>query len=175
MSVTGAVGPYDLQLSFAESEPAVVVRELPPLEIAIVLATVEVAAFDQQGQLVEGVVMLTNRGDAELTLVLDTHVEELRWSIALGQSSVILAGGETVDVAITVQVAPDAFDQNPVVITVTARSAGAVPAVAPAAEAVITPRIGANAVGEHTSWPLPDAILGGFNVAAEAMGATSMN
>ena len=175
MSVTGAVGPYDLQLSFGESGPESVVGEPPPLEIAIVLTTAEVAAFDRQGQLVEGVVTLTNLGDAELALVLDTHVEELRWRIAMGQSGVILTGGETVDVPIAVEIAPDALDQNPVVVTVTAGLVDGLRTAMPAAEAVITPRIGAPAAGAHTSWPLPDAMLGGFNVAAEALGATSVN
>ena len=140
--------------------PWVAATESPPL------ATV--AAYWAEGQQVDVEMELTNGGQATLQLVLDAVTSHHAWRVSVGQAAITLGPGETATVPITVLVAPDAWADRPVQLTVRARDAdGAQRTVA----ADLVAGRDAPPLNPGRVWPLPDPLVGGLNVAWSALGA----
>jgi hypothetical protein len=167
---SGQGGDYALALDFGDAvTPAPVAP--PPVMMALSLETDTVAAFATWGQRVEGALRLENHGAVPLDLALETHVGDERWRIAPAQSRLTLAPGAESQIAVTVEVPPDAWGGRPVTLAVAAFGDTAVPVHV---EAVVTPDATAPLVSPYRAWPLPDSMLGGLDVAGAAAGGAML-
>jgi len=126
-----------------------------------------VAAYWTEGQRVSGQVELANEGDTDAQLELSTTASHYAWQPSLETSLLTLAAGEQATVPLTLEVEPDAWAGEPVEVRVTAASAaGATFSVG----TTLTAEPDAQAIGSHRAWTVPDALLGGLNVAGAALG-----
>lgn len=161
-------GPYTLTVSF-EDGPQPELPSVPPLDIAVELGDQPVAAFWTRGQRVKGIVRLINRGSEPLDLSLDARSSDFQYRADLTTSSLHLAPGADERVPLEVVVAPDAWADNPVQIAVRASVADG---GSGSATAMLIADPNALPVGDEPSFPMPELLRGGFNVAATAFGGS---
>ena len=163
-----AAGDYHLQLS----SPALVAVPPPgelPVTLSVVPDTATVSAYEEFGQRVPAMIEIANGGADPLDLALDARTSHYGWTVALDHADVSVAAGASVQVPATIVVAPDAWADIPVRITVRARDVAGAQVTA---SADVTPARDVPAVGAEQAWPVPDALLGGLDVASIAAGAT---
>ena len=129
----------------------------------------EVAAYEAFGQRVDGMLSLANTGDISLSVTLDARASDTDWTAELVQPTVEVPARTSVDVPMTIAVAPDAWADVSTRITVRASAEDG--RVATAATDIIAAR-DAVPVDAEQAWPVPDALLGGLDVASQALGAT---
>ncbi len=161
-------GDYSLDVSGG----GLIARDpLPALPLDMVLSPVvsEVAAYETFGQRVDGMLSLANTGDISLSVTLDARASDTDWTAELGQPTVEVPARASVDVPMTIAVAPDAWADVSTRITVRASAEDG--RVATAATDIIATRDAVPA-GAEQAWPVPDALLGGLDVASQALGAT---
>ena len=173
-------GDYELWLEGGQASKGVytveVDREDPfppaaalPAAVSVTLAVPNVAAYWDAGQHLDGTLTVSNNGAASEDLALDTLTSDLRWTVSLGQDHVTVAAGATVTVPLTVNIPSDAWADVPVRISV--RGADGTGAQA-TGYANVTPTADAPPVSPYQAWSVPDALLGGLDVAATALGAS---
>ncbi len=168
--VSGAIGAYTLSISAPGLEPDADPVP-PPVSMTLVPEAAEVGAYWAAGQSTSADLLLTNQGDEAVSLTLDVATSHFGWSATPAEASVALGPGETRTVGVAIAIAPDAWADEPVRITARARGddGGAVTAAT-----VITPRADTDPLRPHQAWTVPDAVLGGLDVAALALGATTI-
>ena len=98
---------------------------------------------------------------------LDTASSNDAWSVSLEQTQVDVPAGGTLDVPVTFVVPPDAWADIAVRTTVRARDAAGAQATA---FVEMTPGRDTAPVAPYQAWGVPDALLGGLNVASLALG-----
>jgi hypothetical protein len=162
---------YDLSLIFAP-EPAA--RSVPPpLPLAMSIAADQetVAAYATERQRLAATLSLTNEGTAPLDLMLDAVASHYAWQPVVAEPALTLPPGETATVPLTVIVAPDAWADESIQVTVRARTADGAQRTAAAAFAAEreTPP-----VDPETGWSLPPALLGGLDVAWVGLGGQAV-
>jgi hypothetical protein len=171
LRVSRATRPYDIVLTFDNGPPAK--TSAPPnIELRLSLASNTVAAFIMEGQRIPGELTLANRGTTPLSLKLEPFVDDERWRVLPTRTEVALRPRERLTVPLVVEVAPDAWDGRAIRVALAARDAEGAAATA---EATIVPQTGVPAAAPYVAWPLPDAMLGGLNVAWSALGGTSLD
>ncbi len=161
-------GDYHLAVSgggyVAEQPPAAL-----PMTLSLATMTTDVAAYEDFGQRVGGTLTLRDTGAQPLTLALDGRTSDDRWGVELGQATVVVPPGGSVDVPISIGVPADAWADMPTRVTLRAvASDGRV--ITAATE--ITPGRDAAPVGAEQAWPVPQGLLGGLDAASLALGAT---
>ena len=169
-----AVGPYRLSLDpgdtglipqAASAEPSAAAD----LRLAVDLPETPVAAYWPDGQRLEGRIVLANDGAADVEASLDTASSHFGFSVEPLADRIVVPAGSSVDVPALVNVAPDAWADIPVRLTVRATiedgswTTGYVE---------LTPSRTADPASPRRAWPLPDSLLGGLDVASLAVGAT---
>jgi Mg-chelatase subunit ChlD len=163
----GGEGPYSVTVAFAagpgaEPEPG----ELP-VAMSLELPEGSVAAFSSFGQLLDAGLVLRNEGTLPHDLTLDVVLSHYAWQASLAERTIRVAPGESRTVPLTIRVAADAWADQPVQLSVRARAPdGRQRTVA----AELTARRDVAPVAPQRAWPLPDALLGGLDVAASAFG-----
>ncbi len=126
-----------------------------------------VAAYWTEGQRVSGRVELTNKGGTDAQLELTPTASHYAWRPSLATTMVDLAPGQSVEIPLSLEIEPDAWAGEPVEVRVTAASpAGATFSVS----TTVSAEPDAQAIGSHRTWTVPDALLGGLNVAGAALG-----
>lgn len=143
--------------------------QAPTLDMSVAFDHSEVAAYWEQQQSITGTLTLANTGDEPLSGTLQAVTSHYAWTVDLDQDQLSLEPGATVSFPVTVQIEPDAWANVPVRITIGAFVGASNPVTA---FFEITPTASAPPVNPETSWPVPDAMLGGLNLAATALGAT---
>lgn len=169
-----AVGPYRLSLDPGDTGLIPQVASADPaaaadLRIALDLPETPVAAYWPDGQRLDGRVVLTNAGAADVEALLDTASSHFGFSIEPLEDRIVVPAGSSVDVPALIDIAPDAWADIPVRLTVRATSTNGAWA---SAYAELTPSRTADPANPTRAWPLPDALLGGLDVASLAVGAT---
>ncbi len=162
-----ASGDYQLELS----SPALV-AQAPPAELPVTLSVTPdgnaVSAYEQLGQRVPATIAVSNSGTEPVDLALDARTSHYGWTVALEQADVSVAAGASVEVPATIDVAPDAWADIPVRVTIRARDPEGAQVTG---SAELTPARDVPPVGAEQAWPVPDAFLGGLDVASIAAGA----
>lgn len=162
----GGTGAYEVILE-APAGADVPEPWASPVDLTLSVPPV-VAAYHPIAQRLELEAVLTHAGTAEVEVGLRTHSSDAGWRVVADAAAVALRPGERRSVPVVVEVAPGARDDLPVRITLVAGPPGAVPVTA-AVDAVAV--CGAPAQGPTRAWALPDALLGGLNVAWTGLGA----
>ena len=127
---------------------------------------VDVAGFWTEAQRVPATLEVASGAAVDLALTLDALASDADWTLELPSEAQAVPAG-TVIVPVTIVVPPDAATDVPVTVTVRARDETDAQATA---STDVTPGLGADPVGPTTTWPLPDALLGGLDVASTALG-----
>lgn len=166
LRVTGAIGPYDLQLEFGESGAVSPSEAPPPVGLALELDATTIAAFSRVSQTVGGVLSL--HATAPVTLSLGSHVEDARWRLHGLPEQLEHPGSGIIELPVRVEIPPDAWDAEDRAIAVAAEDQDGRIAWA---EAFLRPEIAAAEVRPEFHWPIPDPLLGGINVGAAYHGA----
>ncbi len=157
---------YAIELE-APGWPMAIAAPERSVQVELELGADEVAAYWPEGQRVDGAIRLTNRGAEDLDLRLETASSHYAWELLPEAGAVSLPAGETVEMAATLEVAPDVWAGSTVQVTLAAVTPDGVRG---SASASIEGTRDAEPVGSHLAWPLPAALLGGLNVAGAALG-----
>jgi hypothetical protein len=165
-----AVGDYRLELR-ADGLTAIPRQRPLPVELELSSDADQVAAFWFEGQRVEGRLSIHDAGDEPLELAIDTLTSHFAWTATPARDRVTVGPGETLDVPVAIVAQPYAWADEPVRISVRVRDGAGAQATA---FTLITPRHDAEPVDPVPVWPLPDALLGGLDVASLALGARTL-
>jgi hypothetical protein len=139
------------------------------VDLSLSLEHGTVAAYWTRGQEVSGMLTLTNPADDPVDVSLDAVASHPAFTLIVPEGPLELAGGETDTVPVTLRVAPDAWADIPVRVTVRAQDeAGS----ATTAFVEVTPGGADRPVTEAAVAPVPEAILGGLDVSALAFGGS---
>jgi hypothetical protein len=138
------------------------------VSLDLVLASDQVAAYQTQGQRVDGRIEIVNPGGETIALNLLALTSDARWQVQLERDEVHLAAGETATVDLEVVVPDDAWSGRPVQVSVAAYQDRHLKGQASTGIDVSTE---ANPVQAHPYWAVPDALRGGFNLAWTALGS----
>ena len=159
--------PYRLALEFPDG-PLQTVTEPLAADLSLKFDTGLVSAYRTHGQRVAGELSVTNTGGAALQARLEAVTSDHRWQVELVRSEVTVAAGGTVAVPVEVRVPTDAWAERPVRIS--ARALDHAGRQMEAWQAIAVGRDVAP-VAPMLSWPIPDALRGGFNAAWIPFGA----
>ncbi|MEX1336167.1 MAG: VWA domain-containing protein [Candidatus Limnocylindrales bacterium] len=144
--------------------------EPPSLELRIELPAEPIAAYWPEAQRVEGTIVATNAGDADLSLEIETVTSHYAWEARPAVPEMDLPAGTTQELPLEVRVRPDAWAGLPVRVSVAARDVAGGQVTA-STELAASPD--APAVGTTTGWDVPAALLGGLDVASIGVGGVS--
>lgn len=161
-------GAYAFDVSFTAGPTAGLRPSALPLTMSIDPAKATIAAYWIRGQRLRGHVTLTNTGPKALGLTLDLQSSHFAVTPSLAVSSLRLEPGATQQVPVEFAVAKDVWAEKSIQVAVRARtqSGGQQTAIA-----IIEADPSAAPVAEEVAFPLPEALLGGFNVGWSALGA----
>ncbi len=174
-----ALGPGDYRLTLTTARPGQepyrigLTRPDPVqadsgLSAALELPDTMLAAWWPSGQRLSATTRLVNSGTKDLEVELDAAATDRAWKVEMVPSSIgVPAGGEAV-ASVELTVPPEIPAGESVRVTVEALVSGAVQTSAwvdlvPTGDALPTQQV--------RMWPVPDALLGGLDVASEALGA----
>jgi Mg-chelatase subunit ChlD len=162
--VATGLGDYTLRLPGAAASP-------PParLDVELVLPTDALAAWWPTGQHIDAMARITNRSAGPTTASLESWTSHYLWTATLGEVSLSLEPGATVEVPLAIDIRSDPWADTPVAIGVRATD-GADDAFG---WATVTPTGDAVPMGARQAWDLPDALVGGLDVASVALGGVS--
>jgi len=163
LQVYGNAGDYRLALD----GPPVAAAAAPPLDAALLLDADAVAAYEPRGQRVTGRLVLHSRAATDLALAPRSWVGDERWRLAGLPDSIVVPAGRRAEVPVTLEVAPDAWDGQPVEVEVAL--GGDQPVVARAALAVLPE---GPAVAPFRGAALPEPLAGGLDLAWTALGGS---
>ncbi|MDZ7842635.1 MAG: VWA domain-containing protein [Gammaproteobacteria bacterium] len=158
---------YRLEISFPSGAAAAAAMGQSPINMALELERDTVAAYRRHGQRVAGTLELTNESDRQRSVNLEGTTSDHRWRIELDSREAVVPAGGSAEIPLTLRVPADAWAERAVRISVLA--------VDPNGRQVetfseIRPEAGAQPVGPERYWQLPEPLLGGANVAWQALG-----
>ncbi len=126
------------------------------------------AAFVNHGQRLELATTIANQSIEPVEVRFETHTSHHAWRVEAPRP-VVLAPSSKQALTLTVDIPPDAWGDHPVRVALIARSPDGV--VLAETEQRITPDPDAVPIAPVRQPPLPEALLGGLNLAWAAMGA----
>ncbi len=141
-------------------------RELPTT-LDLKASQADVAAYWTDGQTLGASLSIVNTGTADVQLSLDSLSSHHAWVAVPERTEVSVPAGSTTAVPVTIRVPPDAWADIPVRLTVRARDTIGAQATA---FVEVTPRRDTAPVAPYRAWSVPNALLGGLDVAALALG-----
>jgi len=165
---TPSAGIYSVRLDRADPFLVGAAGEGPPLAATLFLTSTvsEVAAHWREGQAVDATLQVTATGDRDLSIRLDGATSHHAWSVELPSGIIDVPAGGMIDIPLTIEVPADAW-LEPVSVTVRVRDENGAQGTA---FIVITPSRDAPPVDPRQAWSVPDDLLGGLDVASEAIG-----
>ncbi|MET0772788.1 MAG: hypothetical protein ABWZ82_06875, partial [Candidatus Limnocylindrales bacterium] len=150
-------------------DPASPPPDVLAAELSVSVDDAVVAAYWQDGQRVDALLRID--ASAPLELDLDAVTSHHAWWVDL-PADVSVPGSGTTEVPITIHVPPDAWRDVPVRVTVRARTADGAQVTT---STDVTPVQDVLPVAPEQVWPIPDALLGGLDVASSALGGEPLN
>ncbi|NHA14674.1 VWA domain-containing protein [Thioalkalivibrio sp. XN279] len=158
-------GRYDMRVVLDDGEA----RAPAPMNMALALEfdTRAVAAYQPYGQRLTGTLELSNEGTAVTTVALEAVTSNARWQVSTRPGELRIEPGASATAEVRVAVPDDAWADRPVRISVQAAD-GQGGAVETYAEIDVDRDAPLAAPERH--WDVPDALLGGLNVAWQALG-----
>jgi Mg-chelatase subunit ChlD len=163
---------YSIGLERADPflDPAAQPTPALPVDLTLTTSTPEVTAYWRDGQQVDAILRVASDSPGPLELDLAAATSNHGWSVELPDHIQVPATG-ALDVPLVIRVPPDAWRDIPVRVTVQARAAVGARS---SAWVEIVPRQDALPVQPEVAWPLPDALLGGLDVASLALGGRAV-
>jgi len=158
-------GRYEMRVVLGDRQA----RAPAPMKMALALKldTRAVAAYQAYGQRLAGTLELRNEGTAATTVVLEAVTSDARWRVSTLPGELRIEPGASATAEVHVAVPDDAWADRPVRISV--RAADEQGGVAETYAEIDVDRE-APLVAPVRHWDVPDALLGGLNVAWQALG-----
>ena len=153
--------PYSIRLEFPNG-PLQPVTEPMPVELRLELEQVAVSAYRVNGQLVTGLLRVSNSATQQLNARLEAVTSDHRWAVSLGRETVEIPAGGQIDVPVRVRVPADAWADRSVRISARGFDERG-RQVETWAEVDVAREI--PAVSPFLHWPVPASLRGGFNAA----------
>jgi len=143
---------------------------LPEVSAALILSDDRVAAFRRETQTVTGRLSITNGSSIDLNLAVASHVENALWQLDM-PGTVSVSAGKRVELPWSLRISPDAWDTDPVHVSVQLanRDTGTILA---RADTALRADADAALVGAGTVWTAPQPMQGGLNLAWNALGGS---
>ena len=165
-------GSYDIALGPADAPSRIAATPVGGVASALA-ATLDLgqqspAAYWPEAQVVKGTLELSNNSRADAALALDAATGHYLWEVEFAQETVSVGAGETVEVPVTVRIAPDAWADHPIYVAIRAADGG----VAASAMALVVPDRTVPPLSPERWEPLPPTMLGGVDIAWSGLGAT---
>jgi hypothetical protein len=142
----------------------------PAVQANLSLTSPQVAAFSPRAQSITGKIDIVSKGSTPVDLNLVPYVADERWHATVSTSKVHLDPGASATVPMVIQVAPQAWADHPVQVGVGLRDAAGGHV---AALSAIMPALGAPEANATPISDVPQALVGGINVAWSALGGQS--
>lgn len=162
-----ADGGYSVRL---ESDGLTAASPPGALALDVALQTVErtVAAYWPEAQLVEAELVASNRSGEAVNVDLEVRTSHYLWSVQPATATLEVPAHGSIRLPLVIRVEPDAWAGEPVRIGLRASDRDG-----RRATAMIDMEASADAapVSAQPGWGVPDALLGGLDVAALALGA----
>jgi len=158
-------GPYSFRV-LQDGEAGAKIGQ-SPVSVQLAFEQSTVAAYQPYGQRLAGRLELRNNGAQATTVMLEAVTSDSRWTVAPEPAELHLAAGATGSTTVRVQAPDDAWADRPVRISVRAQDADG---SATEAFAEIAVRRDAALVEPVRHWEVPEPLLGGLNVAWQALG-----
>ncbi|NEZ04957.1 VWA domain-containing protein [Wenzhouxiangella sp. XN201] len=138
-----------------------------PVEVDLRLDHDRIAAFSPWAQRLAGELTVTNRADQARTIILQTHVTDVRWQLDHSPGPFELGPEESTSIALTLDIPPDIPALRPARMSVHVHDKQG------SGRAMHEIAIDANAppVEPVFHWPVPEALRGNMNAAASNFGA----
>ena len=158
---------YQLEVAIDGQAMPVLATKTPQISLDTQLSQSTVAAFRPYSQLLEGELKISNTGNDELTLKLESVSSDHRWKVEHDRSELTLKAGESRSIPIKVKVQADAWSGRKVRI-----SSRAFLADGRHVESFVSVQAipDATTVNATQGFNLPTPLLGGMNVAWSALG-----
>lgn len=139
------------------------------LSISLDLPLADVAAYLPMGQRLDGRLRVLNRSSQIVEFGLEAATSDSRWSVILERDRIELAPDGSAELGLRVRVPDDAWADRPVRVSVGAHDMRGQLLAQTHAEI----NIGRDSTVAHPAqhWALPATLLGGFNLAWDALGA----
>ena len=160
-------GNYRLTVGFAAGLAPKAAMPILPVTMSMQLDSPSVAAFWIRGQWLHGALQLKNIGATERNLSLRVISSHFDYVPVLDAPTVTMAPGASATIPVYIAVAPDAWSNQEV--NFAARATADTGEWASATTKLVAD-LATPPVNQETSFPLPNAMLGGFNVASAALG-----
>jgi len=158
---------YRLEVFLPSGGADAVATDQPPVNMALELEHDTVAAYRRYGQRVAGTLELTNESSRERSVALEGATSDYRWHVELSAREAVVPAGGSVEIPLTLHVPADAWAERAVRVSLrTLDPDGGQAEVFSEIQA----DAGAEPVGPERYWPLPESLLGGANVAWQALG-----
>lgn len=165
-------GTYRLEVVFEVPPESATLRPEPggPARLEPVTPSLPVAAYWHTGQVVETSLSLTHTGDMDTTYRLVAHVGDLDARVTVPET-IAAAAGETVTIPVTIELLADLRDDAPIRVTVGAIDRAGFRTI-DTGGIELTPECSADPVAPQRVWPMPELLLGTFDVAYAGFGAS---
>ncbi len=169
--VVQPTGGYTLRVT--DGEPIAHAPSTVPLPVKMTLSPPPAppAAYWPAGQTLVATLHLADTGATPLDLSLDALTSHDAWSVTFDSTTVTLAAGASLDMPVTIHALPDLWANTTVRITVRARAADGAQTTT---FVEVTPERDAAPVDLRQAWTVPDALLGGLDVASPAVGGVAV-
>ncbi len=139
-----------------------------PVTLKLNFESNRVAAYLRYGQMLSGTLTLTNQSEAGQAVQIETASSDYRWRVWSEKKSIAIPAAGSASVPLTIHVPADAWLDHAVRISVRAydEKGGQTETFSEIEVEAEAPPMGA-----VWNWPIDDKLLGGFNVAWQALGA----
>ncbi len=151
----------------ASPGPAGAPSDPPPFRLTLRPARTEVAAWSGSGQRLTGDLVIASDRPESVQVDVDSATSDSRWSLEPASSRMMVPARGSISLPLVIQVPPDAPADVPVRVTLRAKAPDGAWTTA---FADIVPRRDVALVEPSQAWPVPDALLGGLDVASLAVG-----
>ena len=162
-----ASGPYSVRVVLPGEAPTTVADD-HDVDLVWELPISEVAAYWPDEQVIEGTLVIMNRGPSTIDLELDIATSHHQWRASVPTGTLVLAAGESQMVPVTIAVGADTWGTDDVLVSARARLEDGSSTWASTTVAT-SPK--ASPVAPRTGWSVPDQLLGGLNAGSVHLGA----
>ncbi len=161
---------YRLRLASRDPFETQVQAAAPAVHAGLSLTPTQIAAFSPRAQTVNGKIDIVSKASTPVDLNIIPYVADERWHAGVSNSKMHLEPGASATVTMAIRVAPQAWADHPVQVGIGLRDAtgGHV-----AALTTIAPALGAPEVNATPFSDVPQALVGGLDVAWSALGGQS--
>ena len=157
--------PYNLTFDYEDNLKPI--RQEGELELALELNQKEIAAYWHEGQRVQATLTLKNPTEEKQELELNALTSDAKVISSNLDEAITLEANQSLEIPIDLEVMPDIRDDQPILVNMAASEGLNQFSITES----LQPLCEAPPVNAFQAWSLPEALLGGYNMASANFGA----